>query len=396
MSLMSDSQDDIYSDDPADTPTIPAKRKLSAILASLTLLIGGTYFVQTTLASNISINSGQIEFGQGATVTTACTGSSTLTVTPSASFVNASGSGSHYFSSFTVSNIPNTCYGVDFTIKAYGNSGNAPLSIFNTNSTNAVIYDNGGTFIAGAGGTGLTVSSSSGSFTATFASPVALATAVFKLTLESGPHTASTYNVGDVGPGGGIIFYKDLAGFSCGPTFSSTGSPSGGLCNYLEVAPSTWITPADSTTVLLNPRNDTVQISGVRLDPTTVYDAADVGLGYKNSLAFRADYRAIANTGIRYIRDYNGGSLSDWYLPDSTELNILVYWSKGLTPVLNTRCSSSAAIINGNFNSSYYYYSSSQTGSSPFSAYIQAFSNGGVTTNQWSDAGMRVRPIRAF
>jgi len=396
MSLMSDSHDDIYSDDPIDSPSIPAKRKLSAILASITLLIGGAYFVQTTLAGNITINSGQIEFGQGATATAACTGSNTLTVTPSAAFVNASGSGSHYFSSFTVSNIPTSCYGVDFTIKAYGSSGNTPLSIFNTNSTNAVIYDNGGTFVAGAGSAGLTVSGSSGSFTTTFTSPVALATDVFKLTVESGPHTPSAYNVGDVGPGGGIIFYKDLSGFSCGPTFSSTGSPTGGLCNYLEVAPSTWITPADSTTVLLGNRNDTVQISGVRLDPTVVYDPGDVGLGYKNSIAFRADSRAIANTGIRYIRDYNGGSLSDWYLPDSTELNILVYWSKGLTPVLNTRCSSSAAIINGNFNSGYYYYSSSQTGSNPYGAYIQNFGNGGVVTNQWSDAGMRVRPIRAF
>jgi hypothetical protein len=127
---MSDSQDDIYSDDPVDAPTVPAKRKLSAILASLTLLIGGAYFVQTTLASNIFINSGQIEFGQGATATTACTGSNTLTVTPSAAFVNASGSGSHYFSSFTVSNIPNTCYGADFTIKAYGNSGNFSSSYY--------------------------------------------------------------------------------------------------------------------------------------------------------------------------------------------------------------------------------------------------------------------------
>ncbi len=393
---MSNSTDDIYSDDPSDSTSIPAKRKLSALLASITLLLGGAYFVQTTLAANFSINSGQIEFGQGATATTACTGLNTLTVTPSAAFVNASGSGSHYFSSFTISNIPNSCYGDDFTIKAYGSSGNTPLSIFNTNSTTAVIYDNGGTFEAGAGSAGLTVSGSSGSFTTTFTSPVALASTVFKLTLESGPHTASAYNVGDVGPGGGIIFYKDLAGFSCGPTFSSTGSPSGGLCNYLEVAPNTWTSPSDATTVLLGNRNDAAQISGVRLDSSVVFDPNDVGLGYKNSLAFRADSRAIANTGIRFVRDYNGGALSDWYVPDSTELNILVYWSKGLTPVLNARSTSSAALINGNFNSGYYYYSSSQTGSNPFGAYIQNFGNGGVVTNQWSDVGMRVRPIRAF
>jgi hypothetical protein len=310
--------------------------------------------------------------------------------------VNTSGGGAHYFSSVTISNIPNSCYGVDFTIKAYGNTGNTPLSIFNTSSTNAVIYNNAGTFEAGAGSTGMTVSGSAGTFTATFTSPVSLASAVYKISLESGSHTQSSYNVGDIGPGGGRIFYKNVAGFDCGPSFNSTGSPTGGRCTYLEVAPDTWVSPADATTVLLGNRNDAAQISGVRLDATTVFDANDIGLGYKNSLAFRADSRAIANTGIRWIRDYNGGSLNDWYLPDSTELNILVYWSKGLTPVVNARCTSNAAIINGNFNTSYYYYSSSQSGANPFGAYIQSFSAGVVTTNQWSDSGMRVRPIRAF
>ena len=393
---MSYSQHDIYSDDPIESTPNPVKRKLSSILAFLLLLVGGTYLVQTTLAANISLNSGPVEFGQGVTQTAACSGATNLTITPNSSFVNASGGGAHYFSSVTVSNVPTSCYGDDFTIKAFNNVGNTPLAIFNSTSTNAVIYNNSGTFEAGAGSGGLTVSSGSGTFTVTFSTPVALASTVFKITLESGAHSATSYNVGDIGPGGGRIFYKDLAGFDCGPTFTSTGSPTGGKCTYLEVAPNTWITPSDSTTVLLGNRNDAVQISGVRLDASPVYDANDIGLGYKNSIAIRADSRAIANTGIRFVRDYNGGSPSDWYLPNSTELNILVYWSKGLTPVVNVRTTSSAAIINGNLTSAYYYYSSSQTGSNPFGAHIQTFSNGGTVTNQWSDAGMRVRPIRAF
>ena len=393
---MSHLQDYICSDDPNDPGPNKAKRKFSSILALLTLVFSGVYFLQTTLAANISINSGPIEFGQGIVQTPACSGNNNLTLTPNSSFANASGGGAYYLSSITVSNIPNSCYGADFIITAYGSSGNSPLATFNTNSTSAVVYDNSGTFEAGVGGAGLTVSGNSGSFTTTFTSPVALATAIYKLTLESVPHTASSYNVGDLGPGGGRIFYKDLAGFNCGPTFSSTGSPSGGKCTYLEVAPDTWTSPSDATTVLLGNRNDAAQISGVRLDASVVFDPSDVGLGYKNSLAFQADSRAIPNTGIRFVRDYNGGALSDWYVPDSTELNILVYWSKGLSPVLNARSTSSAAITNGNFNTGYYYYSSSQTGSAPFGAYIQSFNNGAVVTNQWSDAGMRVRPIRAF
>jgi hypothetical protein len=214
-----------------------------------------------------------------------------------------------------------------------------------------------------------------------------------------------TGDIGDTGPGGGRIFYYLAAGFNCGASFTDTGSATGEKCKYLEVAPNTWITPSDSTTVLLGNRNDAVQISGVRLDTSAVYDANDVGLGYKNSIAIRADSRAIANTGIRYVRDYNGGSLSDWYLPNSTELNILVYWSKGLNPVVNTRSTSNAAIINGNFNTSYYYYSSSQiynsaapdtAGGGKYTGLIQSFNNGASGGNQWSDTGMRVRPIRAF
>ena len=50
--------------------------------------------------------------------------------------------------------------------------------------------------------------------------------------------------VGDIGPGGGTIYYYEAAGFKCGNSFSITGSPTGGLCHYLEVAPNGWA-PSD-------------------------------------------------------------------------------------------------------------------------------------------------------
>ena len=55
-----------------------------------------------------------------------------------------------------------------------------------------------------------------------------------------------------------------------------------------------------------------------------------------------------------------------------------------------------AAVINGDFNTGYYYYSSSQTAGPSYYGWIQTFSSGGVVSNQWTDTGMRVRPIRAF
>ena len=185
-----------YHDDPDDFNQKPQKRKFPAIFGALLLLIGGGFFVQTTLAANVSLNTGNpIEFGQGITATTACSGATNLTITPTATFTNSSGGGGFYFSSVTVSNIPTSCYGKDFTLNAYGNTDNAPLALFNTTSTNAVIYNSAGTFEAGIGGTGLSVSSGSGSFTATFANPVALSSSVSKISIQSSDHSSGALGV---------------------------------------------------------------------------------------------------------------------------------------------------------------------------------------------------------
>jgi hypothetical protein len=92
----------------------------------------------------------------------------------------------------TVSNIPTSCYGDDFTISAYNDSSSTPLAIFNSTSTNAVVYNNNGTFELGVGTLeGVDITSGSGTFTITFTNPVALSSSVFKLTIQSGVHTAS-------------------------------------------------------------------------------------------------------------------------------------------------------------------------------------------------------------
>jgi hypothetical protein len=181
--------DEHYHDDPTDLDQISVKKKLPPYVAFLLLLFSGTYFVQTTLAANISLNSsGPIQFGQGITQATACSGGTNLTVTPNATFINSSGAGAHYFSSVTVSNIPTNCYGKDFIINAYGNTGSTPLSLFNSTSTDAVVYNNAGTFQLGAGSTGMNLTSGSGTFTASFVTPVATSASIFKITIQSNAH----------------------------------------------------------------------------------------------------------------------------------------------------------------------------------------------------------------
>ena len=89
--MMSSFDPHFYHDDPVDFVETPRKRKFSSIVALLALFVGAGLYVQTTLASNIALNTGApVEFGQGVTQLTSCTGSSVLTLTPTSTFVNAS------------------------------------------------------------------------------------------------------------------------------------------------------------------------------------------------------------------------------------------------------------------------------------------------------------------
>ena len=188
--------DEAYHDDPIDPqPRTFRFRRSQSILASILVLVFGTYFLQTTLAGNININSGgRIEFGQGVSRFTACSGATPLTFTPRASFINQTGAGLFYFSSFTISNIPAQCSGSSFTLSAFGASSSTPLSLFDTSTTNSIINDSSGTYSSGSGSSLTVTTNSSSSFTATFTNPVALSSAVVKLTLQSAANITPTYN----------------------------------------------------------------------------------------------------------------------------------------------------------------------------------------------------------
>jgi len=331
MSLLSFEHDD------TEGKSSRSKRTIS-ILSVIVLVASGSFFLKTTLAANININTGlSVEFGQGVAAATSCSGSNSLLVTPNGSFTNSSGSsGTFYFKSVTVSGIPASCNGYDFQISAFDSTtGTAALSLFNTSKSVATIYDNAGSFVSGISSTGSSVTSGSGAFTVTFTTPVALAGSIFKLTLQSLIHTPIPCTdggdcvVGETGPGGGNIFLVSAGGFNCGATFSSTGSPSGGLCHYLEAAPKTW---AGGTTDVqkswLNDANTATDVAGITDDSTYDITSAGIGLGYRNSLALVAVLSS-TTTGAAATRAYNGGSKSDWYLPSTSELNQMLRWSRG-------------------------------------------------------------------
>ena len=394
---------DLYHDDPIEQ--ISHSKFRSKFLTTGVLILGSIFFFQSTLASNISLSSGGgIEFGQGISQTVACSGGHSLTLTPRSSFTNGSGSsGDHYLKSVTVSDIPDSCFGVDFTIRAYNDTSSTSLALFNTSSTSAVIYDDAGAFSRGSGSTGMTVTSGSGTFTATFTTPVAQSSNVFKLTIQSGGHTPF-YPIGSTGPGGGFVYYANDAGFSCGATFTDSGSPTGGLCHYLEVAQWTWNGSQTKKQWAVTAFQNT-DVSTITNEGSAYNNALAVGLGYKNSIAIVTQngvYNASSNDyAAGAARAYSGGSKSDWYLPTLTELNLLCQWDRGIASSVTTACnggSTDSATYGAGFAAILQdecYFTSSENSA----ATVWCQSMDGVPTHQSSVQKLSrvyVRPVRAF
>ena len=395
--------DAFYSDDPV-APVVK-RRNFGALTSSVMLVVAGL-FLSNTFAANISIGTGAgIEFGQGISMTTACSGSQVVTVTPYSSFVNSSGAGSYYLSSIKISGIPSSCNGFDFTINAYNASGNTPLPIFNTNSTTAVIHNNGGTFQLGVGTTtGATISSASGTFTITFSNPVATSGTVSRITLQTGDHVAGltlcqqgiTCSIGDVGPGGGKIFYYSASGFSCGASFTNTGSPTGGLCHYLEAAPSTAVT---GTFRYAKTGLENSDVSGITNDTNGDYSSSAIGLGYKNSLLLVSQGNDTTSApGI--ARAYQGGSKSDWYLPSFSELNQMCKWARGVAWTSDSTICSGGTLNIGTgsglgaagFESNFYWSSSERESNNGWGIYF----NDPTPDYLNKFHAKYVRPVRAF
>jgi hypothetical protein len=245
-----------------------------------------------------------------------------------------------------------------------------------------------------------------GSFTApppsASPSPSASPTTPVALTCATG----GTCLVGDTGPGGGIVYYVDYAGFNCGESFTNTGSPTGGLCKYLEVAPSGWNnggTPAaDPTKVWAVTANQSSDVYDVTNDSSAYNNALAIGLGHKNSVAIEtlngATYNAVSNDyAAGAALAYASNSKSDWYLPTTAELNLLCQWNRGVPQDVTTQCLNGT--LNGGTGASsaglgaLKYWSSSEW-VAPITWY-QDFLYGGQF-NYYKDYAFYVRPVRAF
>ena len=138
----------------------------------------------STLAANISLNSGSLEFGQGVAVTSACD-SDGITATPKAVFSNVAGGGSFNFASVSFSGISTSCANKLFTLNAYGDTSATPLNIATVGATSYSVA----TFMFSATLPGSSYIST-GSYTTTtaeigFRGTQASSGAVFKITVQT-------------------------------------------------------------------------------------------------------------------------------------------------------------------------------------------------------------------
>jgi hypothetical protein len=371
-----------YYDDPVEEPIVKRK-KPTAIFGSLVLLFAGGLFLNTTLAANISLNSsGKVEFGQGISMTTACSGTTALTVTPNSSFVNTSGSGSFYFNSVTVSGIPSTCNGVDFQISAYDSTTSTALPIFGETKTVASIWNNGGSYQGGKGWIGSSITSETGTFTVSFTTPVALASTVDRLTIQSTSHVAGNCvtelvcSLGDIGPGGGMVFYA-------GAPFTMAGATCNTSCRYLAWAPVSWASTQSQNASFSEPGTATTDARTTLMPGNALLGTSEAfGSGLSNTRLFvnAANSGNSANNGAKAVQLYagNDSSAGQWFLPSRAEAVAL-----NASPVLSR----------GGFTIGNNHWTSSES-ASVFN--LQILMGTGAISNESRGNYKTIRPIRAF
>ena len=124
---------------------------------------------------------------------------------------------------------------------------------------------------------------------------------------------------GDTGPGGGIIIYASATTFKCGPTREDD-------CNFLEVAGPGWakdMTMPTGCSISVKAIDPVCPWGDTRPTPTLTNGLLlDGGAGYVNSLRIISANPA-ENTAATISRSYQGGGLSDWYLPSVLEIEAL-------------------------------------------------------------------------
>jgi hypothetical protein len=193
---------------------------------------------------------------------------------------------------------------------------------------------------------------------------------VSKAPKNTAPYTGGTYNVGDTGPGGGIVFYVHRNG-----TFTSIGSDCGSSCKYLEAAPSDHSTSVKWCS-----------------DPDSWLDIKATGIGAGMANTTTADV-ACTSGAIQIAADYVNNGITDWHLSSVDELNELCKYARSQTTGdTSVDCAESGSLRTG-FSADSYWSSSEYSATI---AWFQYFNDGYQANYIGKTITFRVRPVRAF
>jgi uncharacterized repeat protein (TIGR02543 family) len=208
--------------------------------------------------------------------------------------------------------------------------------------------------------------------------------------------------VGDIGPGGGRVFYVAATPFYCGPSRTSQ-------CIYLEAARALWNGGSS------DPARSWSQNTPVNYQSTSVNNAnpptraleTGIGTGYSNTRAIIAQGNTNPDTSAAALADsysasFNGSTVDDWYLPSILELRQMCKWQRNIVWSSVEQDCQSVPFSETNINNtgpgaagfSGFYWSSTEA--SATNAIRQFFNNGNPSHEGKSNSGISVRPIRAF
>lgn len=147
--------------------------------------------IGSTLAAQITIGTGDIQFGQGVQQAVAC--DNQIVVTPLASFTNADGGGTFKLASIEVTGIAAGCNGKTFTLKVFNNTANSspqPVASPSPSPGNAtagsirVLFNLASPFSTLDGNSNLTITGTATSFKVVLATTLA-SSSVNKITVET-------------------------------------------------------------------------------------------------------------------------------------------------------------------------------------------------------------------
>ena len=192
------------------------------------------------------------------------------------------------------------------------------------------------------------------------------------------------HDLGDEGPGGGIVFYTDFNGY------------------YLEAAPSDLVPDGASAgfSSVLNCLAGTPEWTG----PFTSYSGIapagveTIGDGKSNTRLFIDNYpetdNARQNAPQAADNYVSANGIDDWFLPSIGELNELFAYTFPTGPSgTNNNASINVNIIGTDVRSSYH---SSTQASSTSAMFYQTMSTGPTNTLGKINTGRSVRPVREF